>query len=281
MGTYQARLAWRSYSDHGNITATSQAGNMLAANLQNTNIQTPWASTTTTAQILSGQFDGIKSCSYLCLYAHNFSYAAAVRLQLSLNSDMSSPTYDHTWDAVLPAYGFGTDPFGLVPFGGYETGLETPYSVFWFDAVLANYWRITITDTPNPNGYIKVGRLMLGDYWQPEDIHTNITYPYSRKDDTTSTVQTSRSGAIFVDKGVQYRRFTFNYSHLSSVDEDNLHAMFRECDLGGNVLFSAYPETGTTEESAHTALCVISSTTESKRGNFVWREQGFVLQEVV
>lgn len=281
MGAQRARLAWRSYPNGQAITATSQAGNMVASRLLGTSIQLPWRSTSTAAQVLSGTFADLKSCNYLCLYAHNLSYGATMRLQLSLDASFSSPTYDNTWDAVLPAYGFGVDSFGIEPFGGYTPNKQTPYSVFWFDNSLAQFWRVTITDTGNPDGYIQAGRLMLGDYWDCEDVRSNILYGYKRGVDNLAKLQRSYSGEVYVDRNKPYRKFSLGFGTLTENDEQNLYDMVTTCGLNGHVLFSAYPESDTTEGNAHTSLCRIVSSSESTRANFIWREQSFVLEEVI
>lgn len=281
MTQQRARFAWRSYPDGQAITATSSAGNMAASNLLGTNIQLPWQSTTTAAQTLQGQFATLQACDYLCLYAHNLSYDATIRLQLANDSGFTDITYDHTWQAVLPAYGFGADSFGLVPFGGYAPSKQVPYSVFWFDAALAMYWRVVITDTSNPDGYIQVGRLMLGDYWSVENIRSNFNYGYNRALLSTEKAQQTLSGAVYVTEGVKFRKFSIKFNTLSALDEENLHDMIHSCGLSGHILFSAYPELGTSEEQAHTALCRYVSDSGSTRTNFPWRDQSFVFQEVI
>lgn len=271
------RLLWENAIN--TITATSEAGNMVANRLLRNQIQTPWRSVGVNAQILQGVLLGTKSVSCLCLYAHNLSFAATIRLQLSLDNFVTT-TFDQTWDAILPTYGFGLDPFGLIPFGGYEITQRTPYSVFYFDKKLGSYYRITITDLTNPDGYIQAGRLMLGDYWTPE---FNVEYgDYSRDRKNTNVVTESESGALFEKQGISYRSYEITLKKLTENDELRIDDLVKKAGKGGHVLFSAYPNyQNKSVERLHTALCVIDSSSKVTRSSFRFRNNSLVLREVV
>ncbi len=271
------RLAWNSVADGKSISATSYAGNMLPDNLLNNQIQSKWRSTTTAQQILSGNLGELLPVGYFCFYAHNLSPTSTIRFVLSINADYSNPSIDQTFNGLEPTYGLG-ELLGLY-LGGYS--LETfftKYTVQWFTQVFGQYWKVIITDPDNTDGYIQAGRLKFGEYFEG---FYNMSWGYASDIKTNSKVVISESLARYVRKRAQQRTFSIDFSYLNELEEQTIINMISQIDIKNDILFSAYPLLGTSQENLHTALCFMESWKPRSRVSVPFRTWGLNLVESV
>jgi hypothetical protein len=91
----------------------------------------------------------------------------------------------------------------------------------------------------------------------------------------------SESGARFVRNKTQQRTFSLDFNYLDSIEEQSIVNMLSETDLSKDILFSAYPETGTSEEQLHTALCFFDGWKGRTRNNLPFRSWGANLVESI
>lgn len=89
-------------------------------------------------------------------------------------------------------------------------GLTSISSIILPGQVSARYWRVTILDEDNPDGYLQVGRAFFGGAISPS---RNYSYGASLGFDIATTVETALGGAEFFDvrEPVRVFRFTLNY----------------------------------------------------------------------
>lgn len=290
MAVSNIRLAWHFPCDPGRggevLTVTSEAGNMLASNMTNQQPGIPWRSTSTAAQVITGRLgesDTTHPVRFLLLYTHNLSAGSSIRLELSRLADFSVIDFDETWGYSPPAAGFGEYPFGQAEFGyGQRIGGDgyNPFLLEFFDnSIESSYYRVTITDTSNPDGYIQVGRMAMGDYWQPE---LNIDWGYTQeRTNVKSTGSESRSGAWRSRKRPNIRLANMNFSALSNFDEEQLDLIKHESGDYYNVLFSAYPDAGGETERRHVLLGFKIGASAISRDNTHWRSSELTIREAV
>ena len=277
MSNANCRLAWNSAADGKSISATSYSGNMIPDNLLKTQIQSKWRSSNTSIQTLSGDIGELLPIGYFLLYAHNLSVNSTIQFIVSINADYSSPVIDATFEGVEPTYGLG-ELLGLY-LGGYATDtFFTKYSVKWFTPVFGRYWKVIITDTSNPDGYIEAGRLKFGEFFEGT---YNMNWGYASDLKSNSKALISESGARFVRNKTQQRTFSLDFSYLDSIEEQSIIKMLSEIDISSDILFSAYPEFGTSEEQAHTALCFFENWKSRTRNNLPFRSWGANLVESI
>lgn len=290
MSVGNIRLAWYFPCDPvrgGEIlTATSEAGNMVKENLVNHQPGIPYRSTSTAAQVFTGRLGAVGETHlirFLLLYTHNLSAGAVIRLELSRFANFAVIDTDKTWGYSYPAYGFGLYPFGLAEFGiGQRIGGEgyNPFLLEFFENEIdASYYRLTITDTNNTDGYIQIGRMAMGDYWEPA-INCDWGYTQDRTE-VGSRGRESRSGAWWERPLPQVRPVKISFSALSVSDEQELDLLKFQAKGCYNILFSAYPGAGGEEERRHVVLGFKAGASGISRDNVHWRSSELTIREAV
>lgn len=105
----------------------------------------------------------------VALIAHNFSEDAELRIEGSTSPSFSTSTFD---SGYLPTYDgttFGTN----------------------IDSDALRYWRISISDTANTDGFIEIGRVFIGHAWKPM---RNISWGPSLGIESSSSMTASLGG---------------------------------------------------------------------------------------
>ncbi|MGI2325900.1 MULTISPECIES: hypothetical protein [unclassified Methylococcus] len=123
--------------------------------------------------------------------------AATVRLEGSGSSGFSPPVADSGAVAVYPD--------NVSAFPTFTLDLGAVYT--------ARYWRITISDSGNPDGHIRLGRVFLGDGWQPTE--TNFEWGRILGIKNPSTVSVLPGGRRIVDARSPWRTVKYQFSDLS------------------------------------------------------------------
>jgi len=102
-------------------------------------------------------------------------------------------------------------------------------NLFKFLSVLrrARYLRISVTDTTNPSGYIKIGSVLVYEYIEL------ARYPkpsgYSKGEDNPSLVDLSDSQNLYADDKPRLFKRSYPFDGLSNTDASNIILMMEEC----------------------------------------------------
>ena len=168
------------------------------------------ALTTSTKLILDcGAIQRIGVCA---LVNHNLTTVATVRLEGSNNSGFSSLEYD---SGALTVYD------------------HTDYA-FSFVQAEARYWRISISDTSNPDGYIAIGRVFLGWRFQPA---INIAYSPSLSVESLTVVQETLGGQEYFDLRPNRRIWTGSWDAMT---DSEAYAIWLQVQRGEDVSGEVY-----------------------------------------
>lgn len=97
------------------------------------------------SSVIDCDLGGSQPIGVVALVAHNLTSVATVRVQGAENSGHSPDIYDS----------------GAVALSAGATHIQV------FPQQLARYWRISISDTSNPAGYIAIGRVFIGARFSP------------------------------------------------------------------------------------------------------------------
>lgn len=168
---------------------------------------------TVDATLASTKFDinlgTIQKIRVLNLTDHNLSLRASYRVTAATDSTFTTLLYDSAWPMVWPeVYPYGTLEWEDDNFweGGYTleeiSGYTTSFTHILPTNIRAQYWRIEINDTLNPDGYVQIGRPFIGPAWQPIN---NMSYGNSLAWETKTVVDEAISGAEYFDHRVPYR----------------------------------------------------------------------------
>jgi hypothetical protein len=240
-------------------------------------LQLKWRSVGTQPQVFNIDLGKRRLISYFLLYKHNLTYSATIHFQAAIDANFNTIVIDETFKATKPLYGFG-QRYGL-NYGGFSNeNWITKSTIKWLAKTFVQYIRVTITDINNPDGYLEIGRMKSGEYFQGV---FNMRWGYARDLLSNSKVVESRSLARFVEVKPQQQMFFLGFDYLNAAEEQAIYKMQAQCDKANDVFFSAYPLINTTEERLHQALCFFDSWGKVPRSSLNFRAWDVTLKESI
>lgn len=196
---------------------------------------------------LTGLWSGVVSAGPILnnLTANNHDFA--VVSFFAAGSWNEAPTlYDSgILDAFPPVEEFGALPWGEFQWGGALpaeiAGALTP-QVFHIctEVVQGRYYSVEVFDATNVDGYIDVGRAMIGPYFQPS---LNMDYGYSLGYEDESVTDKSRGGQLYAELHNVFRAQRFSFSNMSESEALSQVLFYLQRRLGttGDFLFIPFP----------------------------------------
>lgn len=196
-----------------------------------------WVSgTVTNVQITGAGVLALNGANCIALLGTNLSRTARWRVQGAQDAGFTTIHYDTNpggvgtdvaiFDdtTVSPSYfGSGTDVFyGPI---GKTAILVTPNKA----SVLANYWRVTINDSANTDGYIQVAAMDVSSLWQPTE---NFEADWERGSDNVG--QPPGPSEFPLLKVLRWHKFTF--ARLSRTELVELMNFLRVFGPNGRLL---------------------------------------------
>jgi hypothetical protein len=210
--------------DDGTLTASSEASGFQASNTKDSRLSRVWRSSGTTENVVVDLGSAV-SCDFVAIANHNFTSGATLTLEANSSDSWTSPPFSEslTWDA----------------------------GIIWkaFTAASYRYWRIVIEDGSNGDGYVKMGRVGLGTYYQLPGFTTR----YKRTTRTTTKVQKSQTGQVYADIGYRYRNYTMQWPLVEQAEADELEDMFDILDVAEPTFF-VFEETQIDEDGIYARL---------------------------
>lgn len=278
MAIKYSRLAWNNLIDSAiSLTATSTAGNMVIGNIKNVELSIPWRSTSASVQEIAFELSNFDLINYLYISGHNIQGDSKIRLILATDAALSNRVIDREWEALLPVYGLGEGFLGITPLGGYvKNSWVAVFTLKWFNTVIAKYGKIIIYDTTNPQGYIQIGRIKLGQYHE----FPNLQYGYSPKFVPIAKQTQVSSGNLRGERKEMPREVSISFANIEYNQEKLINDMEYYVRRDKDVLFCPFPERGTTEELEHTFNGVLTETSGKTRENLRFRTFSFTLREI-
>lgn len=95
-----------------------------------------------------------------------------------------------------------------------------------FNNTTQRYWRIGVDDNANPDGYVKIGYLFLGEYYQFTD-QPSKDFPIAFEDSSSSW--TSKTGQDFTNAGAVRRQWSFQWPYVTNNDRISIDAIYDYC----------------------------------------------------
>jgi len=171
---------------------------------------------------------GIYNIRVLALCNHNLSLAATVKVTAYSDAAYSTLVYDSgfvsVWDYAFST-GWGgwndTTPGGTLPhqYTVNNNRIDTRNYFTWSYAhvmrttkVEARYWKVEIQDVSNTDGYVQIGRIFIGNAWEPT---YNFDFGQSVGWENETTVKYALNGSPYFDNKRPTRAARFTLSHLS------------------------------------------------------------------
>jgi hypothetical protein len=195
------RVAYVNLVDAADLTPLNEEPLFPVTNVQELPLSERWKTTTTTAQVVIDLGSAL-DVSCFALAGHNATASATATLE-----------------------GNATDSWGAPSFSQAVTLADTTM-LFLSATQTYRYWRLTITDGTNPDGYLQVGRIFLGEYLQFPGITPGARLPRV----STAAVQRAPSGVVFGDKGIQYRAANLQFPVITEAQRGEIDTLFETVD---------------------------------------------------
>lgn len=206
--------------DRGTVTASSEAGDLVAANLQDSRISKVARTTGLMGQYWQVSWSTGEPISTVVLWNHNLDISATIHVRLSDNADMSLPKFDQVFEAWPPSYGADDIGADLCGYGGYP--FLTALNAYKFYRVIqlgqtisAKHLRVDPVDDDLADGYFQAGRLIAGIGWTPTH---NFSYGWEMDWEDASEQQEMDGGALYVDRRDKRRVLTLPFNFATEQD---------------------------------------------------------------
>ncbi|SDM77275.1 hypothetical protein SAMN05216517_106105 [Janthinobacterium sp. OK676] len=243
------RIIHDNAADRAVLAASSQAGTLGPANLQRERKSAVLRSVgpflEITATLPLGEIVG-----GVVLPFCNLTASALIRVRGYAAPGDATPVFD-TGAVLACAYA----PLGAWDFGATALAVNAfsfgggTYARVWFPRTTARHFFIELADPDNPAGYIECSRLVLGNYWEPEN---NASYGASVTPVDTSTQYRKGSGEQGVEAGSAYRKLTLALEHMTPLDRASAWRLVRGSGKRRPILVSLFPDDADPElEQAH------------------------------
>lgn len=222
----EAPVYWRNifiinenlFNNYSTLAASTEAVGFSRFNLLVDKKPYSWRSTTATDQNITITWAATQSVNSVALAFTNLMSGTKITVQCYTNSGdalpfFTTPEKNMLYNKVTPA-GFATQNYASHVFGG-----GSHLSVL-FPSVDVKKIRINISDTGNPDGFLAVGRVIIGDAFVP-----TINAEYGAEiglDDNSVFVETEGGSKILNRKPMER---TLNFSLPALVDAEKLRAI--------------------------------------------------------
>lgn len=104
--------------------------------------------------------------------------------------------------------------------------------VGFFEKKTYDSWRVLVPAGASSNSYFEIGRVFLGDYFEPKRHFMAVNYEYI----DPSKIHFSKSGQILTVQETKYKISSYVFQ-VDSEDKKSFEIMFNNVGLGGNLFF--------------------------------------------
>lgn len=239
------RMIVSNLNDIAALTATSEA--LPVAYTQRSGRAYVWRSADTATQVIDGAWSSPQFIDSATIYRHNLSASASVRFEAFLGGDTvidSGPTV--TAELITPpTLRVGIDPWGAT----YNDAIPVPLKSLWFSPVLADSYRITITDPANPASFLQIGRIIIG---LSISLEYNPRYGVVQEwEENAQEMRTEGGSQRTIGNGAQWRVLRIDQGTLSDADRVKLTTELVKRGKRADIFVSLYPEQGGVKELEH------------------------------
>lgn len=171
------------------------------------------------------------------IFNHNLTSSATVTFEGNATDVWTSPTVDETLTVATNA-----------------DSVVIPRICHFFTSDTLRYWRLLIDDPTNPDGYIQIGRIMFGTYYETtrdmsDDFRVEVLDP------STGDRNPGEVPILDEDEDAQkFRRIRTSFEIISQTESDKWGAIFDKIGQSRPAMISWTPATRPTKDSAYTYL---------------------------
>jgi hypothetical protein len=220
------------------LAAADEAGVLVAGNLL-TDIKSHVYRSTGTSSTLTLTWANAETVRCVALPYTNFSSSATLRVRGYTNAADPDPVFDTTALDCCPytaasVFGWDINAPGVANFG-YGGAV---YAGLWFAGGSVKKLVIDIDDAANAAGYIEAGRLIVGDYWEP-DYNADYGLQIGYKD--ASEHKRNEAGDLMTDVRPRAKTLTFGLSQAPPADRKKIMRILRGNGKPWPIYISVFP----------------------------------------
>ena len=220
--------------DGATITASSEASTDLADdNIIHDHVAQVWRTSSDASEWIKFDLGSAKQITCFGMFNFNLTSSATVTLQANASDSWGSPSYSQ-------ALTIATDADGTV--------LER--LVLYLDETY-RWWRVTFDDSGNSDGYLQVGRIAAGAYWQPTRSYSE-GFGFQMVDPSLGSQPPGTQG--FFRKKKKYREARVNFEMLGQTDADKWLAVFDKVGNTEPIILSLDPSNRPSKDSIYSYL---------------------------
>lgn len=200
------------------LTASSAAGGFPVSRLRNPLRKRRWRSDTLEPSVTINLGEAGQTVRAFACVGHNLSETATVDVETSEDDVTYTLLGTIQVTDALTGTGFGEGEFGLGGFGGVnlENVLNPPDVLSLFFSSTANqYFRVTFHDTANSDGFVEVGTIFIGNYFETME---DADYGWNLSLTDESEVALSMGKTHLTNTKPIFRQLEFTLSHLDAAD---------------------------------------------------------------
>ena len=214
--------------DTATITSSSEVSGLPDDNAVHDFVAKKWRTTADTGQWIKFDMATATKIKMLAIFGHNLTSGAAVTLQGNATDSWGPPSYTKalTWNEKA-----------IVEF------IDETY----------RWWRITIEDGSNPDGYIEIGRICAGEYIEPD---VNVNEEVQKRIVDPSFIQESEGRQGYAVEKNAYRTYDVMFTGIARAQQDQLETIFRAVKNIYPLVFALDPDN---YPEADTLYCMITT----------------------
>lgn len=233
------RIIYDNRADGASLAVSSQASAGLGAANLLTDIKSEVWRASTTSGTITATWAVAQLVSGVALPFTNLTADATIRVRGYTETADTTPAFDTGAVPACPPlalglWGWGTTPMGVNAFAYAGSA----YANIWFAAAAVKKLVIDLVDASNSAGYIEVGRLVTGTYWEGlkgADYGASMTLV-----DTSKHLR-SDAGDLLTDVGTKHRKQSVPLTQLPASERLQVWNILVGNGMARPVFLSVFP----------------------------------------
>lgn len=218
--------------DAATITGSSEASTDLADdNVVNNAPGRVWRTTGNTSENIVFDLGSAQTITCFALFNFNLTSGATVTLQANASDSWGSPSYSQ-------ALTIATDSDSNV----------IKRLVYFPSTSTYQYWRLLIADASNTDGYIEIGRIVAGQYYEPS---RNIIDGFSITPDDPSDV--ADVGGVYTEANelTKFRTAVVSFAEIDRTQREKFETIFDKVGRTKPMVWALNPSDYPTKDSLY------------------------------
>lgn len=275
------RMIYDNAAARASLAVSSFASASLGVANLTTDIKSQvWRTNASTTGVITATWTAAEIIGGVMLPFTNLGSGATIRVQAYTNVADASPIYDSGVQLACAAV-----PFGLMGWGSDLLGVNAysygglSYGRWWMPEQLAvKKLVVTVVDSLNPSGYIEIGRLVCGRFWEGT---RNADYGAALTPVDTTKSFRNDAGDLMSDIGPRHRKLTISLSNLAVAERNTLWNVLWGNGMSVPVYFSLYPDADNAAlEQTHQIYCKLMTSAAMSMPSFLQYASSLEFEEV-